>query len=126
MKNGPYELVVAPENYPGKKYRGRYCYEHHLVWWQNTGALPPEGFDVHHKNEQKRDNRFDNLELLSHVNHRKQHAQESPAPTVDVSCGHCRKKFVLKISVWKTRTKTKDVVYCSRSCGSAKHVSTTR
>ena len=31
MKSGNYILIKAPDNYPGKKYRGKYCYEHHYV-----------------------------------------------------------------------------------------------
>lgn len=31
MKNGDYILVIAPDWYRGKRYRGKYCYEHHLV-----------------------------------------------------------------------------------------------
>lgn len=34
VKNGPYELVIAPEEYPGKKYRGRYAYEHRVNYWR--------------------------------------------------------------------------------------------
>ena len=40
MKNGDYILVKAPTNYPGKKYRNKYCYEHHLVYWQHYGIIP--------------------------------------------------------------------------------------
>lgn len=61
MRNGPYEMVVAPAGYPGKKYRGRYVYEHQLVWWKKTGKLVPLGFVLHHKNEHKRHNVFSNL-----------------------------------------------------------------
>ena len=43
MKNGPYEMVIAPEEYPGRRYRNRYVYEHQLVWWKNTGKLVPKG-----------------------------------------------------------------------------------
>ncbi len=74
MKNGPYELVIAPDDYPGKRYRDRYCYKHHLVWWQNTGTLVPEGHLLHHKNGDHRDNRFENLHLLHIGDHNKYHA----------------------------------------------------
>lgn len=62
MRNGPYILVVAPEDYPGKKYRGRYVYKHILVFWKNTGRLPLPDHVIHHKNDDKHDNKFDNLE----------------------------------------------------------------
>lgn len=73
MKNGPYELVVAPPEYPGKLYRNKYCYEHHLVWWLGTGNLPASDEVIHHRNEQKRDNRFENLELKTKARHTTEH-----------------------------------------------------
>ena len=87
MKNGNYELVVAPEGYPGTKYRGRYMYEHHLVWWRRTGETVPKGFVVHHKNEKKRDNRFYNLELKKVAAHTRDHAR--PKARVTLECHWC-------------------------------------
>ena len=74
MKNGPYELVIAPPEYPGKRYRGRYCYEHHLVWRENTGHVVQPGEHIHHKDENKRNNDFDNLRLKGKSEHRREHA----------------------------------------------------
>ena len=86
MKNGPYTLVKAPEDYPGKKYRGKYVYEHHLVWWKETGEIVPPGCNVHHKNEIKTDNRFDNLEILSHQEHAKEHGAKREKSYTWLSC----------------------------------------
>ena len=76
MKNGEYELVIAPEGYPGKLYRDRYAYEHRVVWWKTTGTLPKEDEVIHHLNENKRDNRFENLTVLSREAHSKIHGQD--------------------------------------------------
>lgn len=117
MKNGPYTLVVAPSNYPGKKYRGRYCYEHHLVWWQNVGSLPKNGEVIHHKNKDKTDNRFSNLEILAMVEHSRQHAAENPKNLLKMWCAMCGKLFereVREINA-KIRKGQKDF-YCNRSC----------
>ena len=73
MKNGPYELVIAPPDYTGVKYRGRYVYEHHLVWWKNTGQLVPPGHLLHHKDDDKRRNVFENLELKPRGTHSTEH-----------------------------------------------------
>lgn len=73
MKNGPYELVIAPADYPGMKYRGRYIYEHILVWWQNTGEILSDDEVVHHKDENKRNNVFDNLEKKTRSKHAAEH-----------------------------------------------------
>jgi hypothetical protein len=90
MRNGPYILVLAPDDYPGKRYRGRYVYEHILVWWQNTGQIPPKGKVVHHKNENKHDNRFDNLELKTRKAHSLEH---HPPKLVKLQCGWCNEWF---------------------------------
>ena len=118
MRNGPYILVKAPIDYPGKKYRGRYVYEHQSVWWQNTKEVVQDGYLVHHINENKHDNRFENLEISTISKHSRQHAKV--AEYISCECGWCKCKFSLKQSVYRTRTKTKDKVFCSRSCG-AKH-----
>lgn len=86
MKNGPYELVKAPAEYPGMKYRARYVYEHHLVWWKRTGQVVPKGFVVHHKNDMKRDNRFSNLELKTNPEHTRGHARVASTTTLRCAC----------------------------------------
>jgi hypothetical protein len=115
MKNGPYELVRAPDDYPGKRYRGRYVYEHILVWWSNTGYLPVPGEVVHHKNGKKRDNRFRNLELKTIAAHNAEHAR--PAPVKRLRCASCKKRFsrlARDLRLKKKRGQTR--FYCSPSC----------
>ena len=86
MKNGPYELVVPPYRYPGKRYRGRYAYEHHVVWWETTGQAVGDGFVVHHKNGDRRDNDFGNLEVLPKGEHTGLHNQMARKSDYEV-CG---------------------------------------
>lgn len=73
MRNGPYELIVAPEKYPGKRYCGRYAYEHVVVFWKNKGFVPSQGYEIHHLNGDHRDNRIENLQLLTSKEHRSIH-----------------------------------------------------
>lgn len=115
MKNGNYVLAVAPKDYPGKKYRDRYCYEHRLVWWQNTGHLPQIKEIIHHKNGNFRDNRFKNLELLPWGQHSSLH--HKPAPIIDVKCSYCGKVFQRQARIMRSLKKLgrKDF-YCNRSC----------
>ncbi len=124
MKNGPYELVVAPSGYPGKKYRGRYCYKHHLVWWRHTGEVPGPGELIHHRNENKRDNRFRNLKKEGWVDHTKHHlAQRTKAATIRLICLYCGNSFGLLRNMANKRIKQQIKIrgkfvglFCSRSC----------
>lgn len=115
MKNGPYILVKAPSTYPGKKYRGKYCYEHHLVYWQNTGLVPGAGQVVHHLNEIKTDNRFENLDLKALSDHVSEHHE--PAAMSSLVCTHCSRDFELATSEYKFKTKQGQTnFFCGRSC----------
>lgn len=117
MRNGPYEMIVAPDNYPGKRYRGKYAYEHRVVWWQNTGNVPPDDCDIHHRNENKRDNRFENLELLRHGEHIGLHSAER-GEKATLRCPTCSESFTVNASVFRTRMKQSRSgrLYCSRGC----------
>lgn len=118
MKNGPYELVKAPEEYPGKRYRGKYVYEHQLVWWQNTGELVPDDYIIHHKDENKRNNTFSNLELKSRAVHTAEHNE---VKTIKVICDWCKCKFELKPSKLRDRIKQRirKKLFCSISCSAS-------
>ena len=94
MKNGDYTLVRAPDEYPGTKYRGRYCYEHLLVFWQTHGFLPKNGEIVHHKDGNKHNNSPDNLALMKTSEHVSMHKKEQSKNYVELICPGCQKVFV--------------------------------
>lgn len=115
MKNGPYELVIAPSEYPGKKYRDRYCYEHHLVLWKERGIVLKDGEIVHHKNGKKRDNRIENLEVLRNEDHARQHGRERPKKMATLRCVGCQEEFVRE-SRNTHLSKGSAYTCCSRRC----------
>lgn len=115
MKNGPYILILAPDEYPGKKYRGKYSYEHHVEWWKNTKILPPKGYHIHHRNGEKTDNRFDNLELIYNSTHLKIHHKIKKMKIL--SCEYCKKAFEKEPRNYNFKFKTgQKRFYCSRYC----------
>lgn len=46
-----------------------------LVWETFVGPIP-EGYDIHHKNHNRQDNRLENLELVESYIHSKMHMEE--------------------------------------------------
>lgn len=107
MRNGKYLLVIAPSGYPGKKYRNRYCYEHRLVWWQNTGDIA-DGLIIHHKDHDKHNNIFSNLAVLDNITHSHLHGRESERLWYR-NCIQCSDSFILS----RPSSKSK---FCSRYC----------
>lgn len=93
MKNGEYDLILAPSNFPGLKYRGRYCLISHYVYWKNAGVVPTKDEIIHHKNHNKKDNSFENLELISRKEHSKMHVHERGRKFVLLKCPQCNKIF---------------------------------
>ena len=78
IKNGrdKYVLVTAPPDFPGWKHKGRYCYEHHLVWWRVTASVPCGDEVLHHINGDPTDNRYENLAKSTRSEHSRAHQLE--------------------------------------------------
>jgi hypothetical protein len=74
-KSYGYVLVRNPFHDPsmrGAVDKGYYIPEHRLVWMQVNGEIPP-GFEVHHINGVKDDNRLENLMIMEKAAHAKSH-----------------------------------------------------
>ena len=47
---------------------------HHYVWFKHTGQKIEKGWNIHHKDENKENNSFENLELLTASEHTKKYS----------------------------------------------------
>ena len=103
--------VYRPD-YP-RAYGEGYALRAHVVYWLKMGRVHPKGFVLHHKNEDKGDDRFTNLELVEHGKHTSLHHAEVHTFT----CKQCRQPFrVSGGTVAKRRSEGNVPKFCSRSC----------
>lgn len=116
MRNGEYNLVIAPEGYPGKLYRNRYCYEHHLVYWLNYGIIPKTEEIIHHKDGNKRNNDINNLELMNRISHIIFHEKQKTKNMVLLMCPTCQKIFSREKRQTHLDKPNNEATYCSRKC----------
>lgn len=107
-------VLVQAVGHPNARKSG-YILEHRLVMSNHLGRalLPTE--DVHHKNENRSDNRLDNLELLNHTKHVSLHSTGSAnaryKPPVPKACPTCGISF---FKGWKGNQERDR--FCSRAC----------
>lgn len=55
----------------------------HTIVWEAFNGKIPKGYDVHHRNHIKSDNRLANLELVERIEHRKMHQRKVLQYTLD-------------------------------------------
>lgn len=115
MINGKYILVIAPKDFPGKRYRGRYCYEHILSYWKAYNVLPKENEIVHHIDGNTHNNVYTNLELKDRSTHSVDHGKIKLKTFLRLKCPGCGKIFIRekKNSYISKHT---NVSCCSRKC----------
>lgn len=70
-----YTKIRVGVNHPLADPNG-YAYEHLVVWCAAGHPRPTPNETLHHKNEDKTDNRYDNLELLTRGDHNALHIAE--------------------------------------------------
>ncbi len=72
-----YIKIQVGKEHPAADSNG-YAYLHALVWLSAGNPMPAPDFILHHDNEDKRDNRIENLKLLSRVEHGVMHGNGIP------------------------------------------------
>jgi len=75
VMNSKYVYIKPPKSYPGKLLQNRYAYEHHVAWWLATGEILDDGYVLHHRNGDHKDNRIGNLEKKKVSEHAFEHGK---------------------------------------------------
>ena len=98
--------VYRPD-YP-RAYSGGYALRAHVVWWLKYGEVHPDGFDLHHKDRVRTNDRLENLELVEHRQHSRLTNQ---GPDRQFTCHVCGHVF------WVNRKHlARERKYCSHEC----------
>jgi len=115
-KGGGYKYCRTSPLHPKANSKGLYPL-HRVLAENKIGRYLLPNEIVHHKDEDKTNNKEENLEVLTNEEHSRLHAKT--VELVDLVCSNCGDNFQLKPHAYRlriNRNKTKKI-FCSRSCG---------
>jgi hypothetical protein len=96
-----------PQRYKKRKIAGKSYSVHRLAMEEHLGVKLGRDVVVHHENEDKLDNRIENLKVLTHAEHARLHNEKHPRVK---PCAVCGRDFE------PAPTKRARKVTCSREC----------
>lgn len=108
-------IVVYRPDYPKADFAGR-AKRSHVVWWLHTGQVVEDGFCIHHKNHNKQDDCFENLEHMLHGDHTAEHLSLRFKDVVRIKrlCQYCKQPFIILESALRYNPGK----FCSKQCAS--------
>ena len=111
-KHAGYVGIHAPDH-PNKTKKG-FMSEHRLVMEKKLGRKLLSSEHTHHKNENRKDNKPENLEIVSYSQHCKKHRK---IEWIQLICVECKKKF-RKMAKDERRRIKKNMKgpFCGSSC----------
>lgn len=92
VSKGEYNYVKV-DNHPNATVNG-YVLHHRVVLENHLGRLLESHEVVHHLNGEKKDNRVENLQVLTIVEHSRLHGLEQGRQMVELKCPCCSEVFV--------------------------------
>lgn len=110
VSKGQYNYAVCPDH-PNRT-SNNYVLLHRVLMENHLGRLLSRGEVVHHLNHDKKDNRIENLEVMTAAEHSREHAKDRPRKYVELVCPYCSSEFVRPANQTWGRVR----VFCSRSC----------
>ena len=93
LSGAGYWMIKAPLGYNGKIYSTGYIYEHRYVLEQKIGRYLESDEIAHHLNENKNDNRPENLGIKEKTEHNSFHGKARGLKTVILKCPNCNITF---------------------------------
>ncbi len=104
------------------KVNGEWVLEHRYVMEEKIGRKLTDEELVHHKDEDKKNNSPDNLEIKTNITHSKLHAEDRVAGIREFICERCKCTFTRLERKAKYQEKIgKPFKYCSLKCTAGGH-----
>lgn len=128
ISKGEYDYALVP-NHPNSTKDGYVLY-HRIIVENHLKRILSQDEVVHHKNSNKKDNRIENLEVLSVREHARLHGLSRGRTLVDFKCPYCKKLFTKPkrntLDMNKGRDGKVKLYFCSKSCGTRYQFDRTR
>jgi len=115
ISKGDYNYAVVPEHPRCIKYG--YVLEHRVIMENHLGRTLSANEVVHHINEDKKDNRLENLQVMTNEEHHVLHALQKGLVCVEMKCPYCNSLFVREKRRTHLIKKTNTQTCCSKRCG---------
>lgn len=115
---GGYKYCRTEPPHPRRNSKGLYPL-HRVLVENDLGRLLISGEDVHHKDENKKNDDPSNLEVKLKAEHALEHAFERAPELVITECGFCGRPIRVNPGIYRRKMKihTSGKLFCSRSHG---------
>lgn len=114
VKKGDYLYAVVPEH--PKRTDKNYVLMHRVVVENSIGRLLKDDEIIHHKNEDKHDNRVENLEITTVSKHSTEHGLAKGRKYVKLKCPNCATKFEKPHNSTHLSKPAYQYTFCNRIC----------